>query len=65
MSGFSTGPSAWKSTVAVSPLDVRKWFRIHFALYGETAPILAASSDLHYIDVVLLIDLGGQPFFDA
>jgi len=34
-------------------------------LVGDTAPILAASSDLHDIDVVLLIDLAGQPVFDA
>jgi hypothetical protein len=34
-------------------------------LVGDTAPILAASSDLHHIDVVLLIDLAGQPVFDA
>jgi hypothetical protein len=34
-------------------------------LVGDAAPILAASSDLHYIDAVLLIDLAGQPFFDT
>jgi hypothetical protein len=34
-------------------------------LVGDTAPILAASSDLHHIDVVLLIDLAGQLVFDA
>jgi len=34
-------------------------------LVGDAAPILAASSDLHDIDVVLLIDLAGQPVFDA
>ena len=34
-------------------------------LVGDAAPILAASPHLHHIDVVLLIDLVGQPFFDA
>jgi len=34
-------------------------------LVGDTAPIFAASSDLHDIDVVILIDLAGQLFFDA
>jgi hypothetical protein len=34
-------------------------------LVGDAAPILAASSDLHYIDAVLLIELAGQPLFDA
>jgi hypothetical protein len=34
-------------------------------LVGDAAPILAASGDLHYIDAVRLIDLAGQPLFDA
>jgi hypothetical protein len=34
-------------------------------LVGDPAPILAASSYLHYIDAVLLIELAGQPLFDA
>jgi hypothetical protein len=34
-------------------------------LVGDTTPILAASSDLHYIDVVFLIGLAGQLVFDA
>ena len=34
-------------------------------LVGDTAPILAASSDLHDIDVVVLIAPVRQPFFDA
>jgi len=34
-------------------------------LMGDMSPILAASGDLHDVDVVVLIDLPGQPFFDA
>jgi hypothetical protein len=34
-------------------------------LVGDTAPILAASSDLHDIDVVVLIAPVRQPFLDA
>ena len=34
-------------------------------LMGDMAPILAASSNLHDIDVVVLIGPAGQPFLDA
>jgi len=34
-------------------------------LVGDAAPILAASSNLHYIDAVRLIEFAGQPLFDA